>query len=222
MNESPLPNNNRLPRLNSAPGSDGVCYKLLKLAKPAISEILDALFQQSIDMACIPSDWRQGRVLPILKFDDPLNPSNYRPFSLTSTCCEILQHIISYTVMKFLTEHIFFLQSTCIFAWSIMRDATLWIDHWPPLHSLHDVDAILADFAKVFDKISHLHLLHKLRYFSINKKRIKWINNFWTSRYKSAFVNNQSPLLIKFKPGAPRTHPVFLFIIMISPRVCVV
>lgn len=125
MNESPLPNNNRLPRLNSAPGYDGVCYKLLKLAKPAISEILDALFQQSIDMACIPSDWRQGRVLPILKFDDPLNPSNYRPFSLTSTCCEILQHIISYTVMKFLTEHIFFLQSTCIFAWSIMRDATL-------------------------------------------------------------------------------------------------
>lgn len=43
----------RLP-VNSAPGPDNICSKLLKLTKPSISRILVAIFQQSVDTGCVP------------------------------------------------------------------------------------------------------------------------------------------------------------------------
>lgn len=80
MYESLLPNNTHLPRLNStmhdvvipsdgiesaidclptnsATRPVGVCSKLLKLSKPAIREILAAIYQQFIHTECVPNDW---------------------------------------------------------------------------------------------------------------------------------------------------------------------
>ena len=42
-------------------------------------------------------------------------------------------------------------------------------------------DLIIMDFAKVFDKVPHRRLLHKLDYYGIRGSTHKWINS-WPSR----------------------------------------
>jgi hypothetical protein len=40
------------------------------------------------------------------------------------------------------------------------------------------VDIILLDFAKAFDKVPHQRLLHKLEYYGVNAKTKNWIKSF--------------------------------------------
>ena len=44
------------------------------------------------------------------------------------------------------------------------------------------VDVILLDFSKAFDKILHQHLLHKLQYYGVSNKTLKLIQSFLTDR----------------------------------------
>jgi hypothetical protein len=47
------------------------------------------------------------------------------------------------------------------------------------------VDIILLDFAKAFDKVPHQHLLHKLEYYGVNAKTKNWIQSFLQNRQQS-------------------------------------
>ena len=44
------------------------------------------------------------------------------------------------------------------------------------------VDVILLDFSKAFDKVPHQRLLHKLQYHGVGNKTLKWIQSFLTNR----------------------------------------
>jgi hypothetical protein len=52
------------------------------------------LFQASINQSKISSDWKTAIVAPVFKKGDRGQPSNYRPISLSSICCKIMEHII--------------------------------------------------------------------------------------------------------------------------------
>ena len=39
------------------------------------------------------------RICPIFKKGNRSSPSNYRPISLTSSCCKVLEHIIFHSIM---------------------------------------------------------------------------------------------------------------------------
>ena len=41
----------------------------------------------------LPEDWLLANVTPIFKKGDWADPGNYRPISLTSICCKLLEHI---------------------------------------------------------------------------------------------------------------------------------
>ena len=44
------------------------------------------------------------------------------------------------------------------------------------------VDVVLLDFSKAFDKVPHQCLLHKLQYYGVGNKTLKWIQSFLTNR----------------------------------------
>jgi len=43
-------------------------------------------------------------------------------------------------------------------------------------------DICVLDFVKAFDKVSHIHLIHKLRWYGITGEVNRWINNFLCDR----------------------------------------
>ena len=50
------------------------------------------------------------------------------------------------------------------------------------LASGEQVDAILLDFSKAFDKVLYQRLLHKLEFYGIRGTTLKWIHSFLTDR----------------------------------------
>ncbi|XP_072024985.1 uncharacterized protein [Amphiura filiformis] len=53
-------------------------------------------------------------------------------------------------------------------------------------------DLILLDFSKAFDKVSHLRLLHKLKYYGIHGSLLTWIGNFLQGRVQRVVLDGES------------------------------
>ena len=81
-------------RQGSAPGPDGITTTFLKLCADVLSTALAILFNKSMQEGVVPQDWRSANVTPIFKKGVKGNPGNYRPVSLTSIVCKIMESCI--------------------------------------------------------------------------------------------------------------------------------
>ncbi|EIE83594.1 hypothetical protein RO3G_08299 [Rhizopus delemar RA 99-880] len=77
-----------------APGSDHIRQEMLLPIQDRLSHLLLFLFQLCWSWSYTPEDWRVAQVVPIYKKDDPTEPSNYRPISLTSIFRKILERCL--------------------------------------------------------------------------------------------------------------------------------
>ena len=88
---------------NSAAGPDNIPARFLQTFSTLISEPLALIFNKSIETGTVPPDWRCGNITPIFKKGSKSSPGNYRPVSLTSIPCKILESYIKDRV----TEHLY-------------------------------------------------------------------------------------------------------------------
>ena len=56
------------------------------------STYITKIFQVLIDTGDLPKDWRDANIPSIFKKGDKHLPENYRPVSLTSVPCKLLEH----------------------------------------------------------------------------------------------------------------------------------
>ena len=90
---------------NGAPGPDIITTKVLDELKDIISEPLCIIFNKSVATGDIPEDWRTAHVTPVFKKGSRLHAENYRPISLTSIVCKILESMITREIVSFLSEN---------------------------------------------------------------------------------------------------------------------
>ena len=84
---------------NKATGPDEIPAAMLRTAAEELAPILTKLFQVSLNTGYVPNEWRQAWVVPIFKKGERHQPANYRPVSLTSIICKVLEHIIHSSIM---------------------------------------------------------------------------------------------------------------------------
>ncbi len=92
---------------NKATGPDLIPTRVLKECSSILAPVLAELFQNSIDTGIVPDDWLTANVVGIYKKGDKQEPANYRPVSLTSVTCKVLEHIIYSQIMSHYNKHNF-------------------------------------------------------------------------------------------------------------------
>src|SRR5690606_31725605 len=138
---------------------------LLKKLNFQISPILSRLFNRSLLSSEIPHYWKEAIVAPLFKKGNRLCVKNYRPISLTSSVCKVLEiilkdHIVSHLVdNNLLSEKQFGFvknKSTTTQLISCLQD---WMD---AVSSNKQVECVYIDYQKAFDSVNHRFLLAKL------------------------------------------------------------
>ncbi|BHF60791.1 hypothetical protein SprV_0100375800 [Sparganum proliferum] len=149
---------------STSPGPDAIPAKLPKELAPEMSKSLALIFQTSFLTGCLPSDWKSATITPLFKGGSRASASNYRPVSLTSICCKIME-IIKKALMQFLEQHHLLSDAQHGFrsGRSCLTNLLFTLKRWTKARDEGNVvHAIYIDFKKAFDSVPHQGLLHKL------------------------------------------------------------
>ena len=181
-------------KVSKTPGPDGIHPIVLKELAAELSIPLLKIFQSCIDSGKLPDTWKIAHITPVFKKGDKCDPSNYRPISLTCIVSKILEKIIRDCLMDHLRSNGLlsdkqygFLKgrSAKIQMIRVMDDWTMHLDQG------RSVDVIYMDFMKAFDKVSHVHLLHKLQHLGVHQHVLDWIHDFLNDRSQVVVYNNK-------------------------------
>ena len=140
---------------NKPPGVDGIPPKLLKEIVGQISTPLAKLFKLSLEEGIVPSAWSQANITPLFKKVLRSKLENYRPVSLTSVVCKLLETLIRDHMVEFLvkhqlintSQHEFVKARSCLTnLLCFFEEITKWVDDGS------QVDFVYIDFQKAFEK----------------------------------------------------------------------
>ena len=177
-----------------ASGLDGIPSYFWKKLASVLSLPVSILFTASYHFSVLPSDWTCAFVRPLLKKNDPSNVSNYRPISLTSALCNVMETIVKDNLIKFAVSHKILNEnqhgfvpgkSTCSQLLEALYDWTSGLD----LGDIYDV--VTIDFRKAFDVIPHDILVHKLIAVGVCEQSVRWIASFLSSRKQCVCLNGK-------------------------------
>ena len=87
---------------SAAPGPDKITPRILSQLKEIVVIPLSIIFNKSLATGDVPKNCRVANVTPVFKKGSRLLPENYRPISLTSILCKILESLI----YKVIVDHI--------------------------------------------------------------------------------------------------------------------
>jgi len=90
---------------STAPGPDGITARILQTFKTQLSGPLSNIFNKSFQSGSVPKDWRIGNVTPIFKKGVKGDPGNYRPVSLTSIPCKLMESLMKDIIVDHLIEN---------------------------------------------------------------------------------------------------------------------
>ncbi len=77
----------------------------LRKSRKKISHPLLILFKESLRQGKVTTEWKYANVTPIFKKGVKSDPSIYRPISLTSVICKIIETLIRDKVVTFLEDN---------------------------------------------------------------------------------------------------------------------
>ena len=188
-------------------GPDGLHPKLLKEARAELALPLQIIFSQSLDAGTVPLDWKQANVIPIHKKGSTSDPGNYRPVSLTSCVCKIMESIIRDHILKHLNDNE--LLSDVQYGFRSKRSCCLQLldcmERWSQiLDNGNSFDVLYLDFSKAFDRVPHQRLLIKLRHLGINDKVLTWIESFLSDRRQRVIVRGEASAWKAVRSGVPQ------------------
>ena len=171
------------------------------------SDVTSLIFQASINQGILPSDWKEANVVPIHKKGQRSIAVNYRPVSLTSICCKILEHIIYSSLFAHLDEHKVLMDCQRGFRKGHSCKSQLLIivnNILSNLDANKQTDVLLLDFAKAFDKVPHERLCKKLFHYGVRGSLLGWIKNFLKNRSQTVLLEGHKSLPKPVLSGVPQ------------------
>ena len=164
------------------------------------------IYEDSLEVGETPEDWRTANVTPIFKKGDRNDPANYRPISLTSQVCKVLESIVREKVIEHLNVNNLLSEEQHGFreGRSCLSNLLTTIEDWTSILDDRDcVDVAYLDFSKAFDLVSHKHLLLKLKNHGINGQIGNWIKAFLENRKQKVVIRGHKSDALDVLSGVP-------------------
>jgi endonuclease/exonuclease/phosphatase family metal-dependent hydrolase len=195
-------------KVNKAPGIDGIVPRLLVETADILNLPLLYVYQKSMESGRVPDDWKKANVTAIFKKGDKSSPCNYRPVSLTSVVCKVLESLIRDNIVEHVrkfnlireTQHGFVKKKSCLTnLLEFLEFVSDYVDQGYP------IDVVYLDFQKAFDKVPHKRLMSKIKALGIIGNIYNWIEDWLKDRVQRVvLLGNSSKWEKGEKWGAPR------------------
>ena len=171
-----------------------------------ISSPLATVMRKTLEEGSMPEDWRTANVTPIYKKGAKHSPANYRPVSLTSICCKILEAIFKDEVVSHLERHRLIRPSQHGFmrGRSCASNLLSFLDKITAADSGEAADIMVLDFAKAFDKVPVKRLLKKVRAHGIGGQLYNWIEAWLKDRLQRVVLNCKASDWAAVLSGVPQ------------------
>jgi hypothetical protein len=194
-------------RKDAASGPDKISPRILQQLESSLLLPLKLIFEKTLITGTVPTDWKTAVVSPIFKKGTKGDPGNYRPVSLTSVPCKLLESIIKDRVMNHLLQNGLIKDSQHGFmpGKSCATNLVEFLDFVTEAVDRGDsVDIFYLDFAKAFDKVPRQRLLTKLRAKGVDDVTVNWIEEWLTGRTQRVSIQGELSSECEVESGVPQ------------------
>ena len=195
-------------KTKKAPGPDNVPNDLLINLGPQAKRKLLGIFNTSWKTGTLPGIWKRAVLIPILKKGKSKDKADsYRPISLTSCICKLMERIINRRLMWYLEDNKLIMDEQAGFRQHrSTEDQIAYISQVVEegFQKQHHTVVIWVDMEKAFDKIWREGLIMKLLDAKVSHKMLKWIEHYLQQRSGRVRLNGKESRQEAFKHGVPQ------------------
>ena len=192
---------------SKASGPDCIPVVVLKNYEPELSYILAKLFNKCRKGSCFPDCWKVSSVVPVFKNVEKMSTAkNYHPVSLLSVVSKVFEKFVNNRTVDHLEIYDLFSGFQYGFRSSQSTADLLTVTSDRIARAFNRsgaTRAVALDMSKVFDRVWHAGLLHKLKSYGISGQIFGLISSFLSNRQLRVILDGKSSQEYPVNAGVP-------------------